>query len=585
MAAEKTPEFRPIRKELKLGADISLEDNYMQPYGIETGIKNQKSSRLDISSAEELEKVRFQNGIEVDEDGCPGPISTFEESTLPKELISILGKYNVYQPTPVQMQAIPILLSGRDLIAVAPTGSGKTFGYLLPLFTFLKQKCGIGYKNTGSPVALIISPTRELMQQIVNTCESIFSGLPNKTVGHNAKQEYKEHTSTSSSFHQGSTPSQTYEFSEGTVSGFYDRGKYSSHQGVDYISNKSTTVYNDGLYAGSYDLTFDRPANIFPTHSMQSIQLQVGHHQNMPLQHKQIEERFTVYGVCGGIPVSVQSARLKSDVNVIVGTPGRLIDLCQRNILNLENVNYLVLDECDKMLEMGLEEQVRKLIAMITLKEMPRQTSLWSATLPSSLERLARSSVINPVTLHVGVKDTVCKNIEQDIVFMHTYQKPKKLLQTLRKTKHPPVLVFVSTIPAVDEVVQLLTEEEFCVQGLHSQLEQTNRFQIVADFKNGELDVLVATDLASRGLDIPDVTHVINFDTPNTIEDYVHRCGRTGRFGRPGKATTFLTLECKIAEDLKLLLESTGVTVPIALEDTKQFGKKVLKTQFGDRVV
>ena len=114
---------------------------------------------------------------------------------------------------------------------------------------------------------------------------------------------------------------------------------------------------------------------------------------------------------------------------------------------------------------------------------------------------------------------------------------------------------------------------------------QSDRFKALTEFRNGNLDVLVATDLASRGLDIPDITHVINYDTPNTIEDYIHRCGRTGRFGRPGQATTFLTLECKIAEDLKFLLESTGFPIPIALKDTKQFGKKVLKTEFGDRVL
>ena len=583
MAAEKASGFRPLRKELKRRADIDLEDNTMQPYRFDTGIRNQRKSKLDSFSAEETEKFRFENGIEVDEDDCPEPISTFDESNLPNDLIPILGNHNVYKPTPVQMQAIPILLSGRDLIAVAPTGSGKTFGYLLPLFAFLKRKFGTGVNKSGFPVALIISPTRELMQQIVQTCDSIFSGLPK--ADHNTKQESNAHTSISTPFYQGSVPPHRHGF-KGTVPGFLGIERHSSQQGVDYMSNNSTTVCNDRLGTGTHDLIVNRQEEHYPTYTMQSTQLQFGQHQ-MPHLYKQrqIEESFTVYGVCGGIPVSVQSERLKTDVSVIVGTPGRLIDLCQRNILSLENISYLVLDECDKMLEIGLEEQLRKLIAMIALKEMPRQTSLWSATLPSSLERLARSSVVNPITMHVGVKDTVCKNIEQDIIFMHTYQKPKKLLQTLRKTKHPPVLVFVSSVAVVDEVVELLKEEEFYVVGLHSHLEQADRFKVVAAYRNGEFDVLVATDLASRGLDIPDVTHVINFDTPNTIEDYVHRCGRTGRFGRPGKATTFLTLECKIAEDLKILLESTGVTVPIALEDTKQFGKKVLRTQFGDRVI
>ena len=240
------------------------------------------------------------------------------------------------------------------------------------------------------------------------------------------------------------------------------------------------------------------------------------------------------------------------------------------------------------------------MIAKVTESVRPRQTLLFSATLPNNLERLARSAVLDPVRewcgfvtekvfpqvyIRVGAIGLTAVGIEQRVEFVHSYQKPKRLLETLRSIEAPPVLVFCNTIHTVDEVTGLLRREQFHVAGLHSEREQAIRFKIVDALRSGSVDVLVTTDLASRGIDVPGITHVVNYDLPLTIEGYVHRCGRTARWQKVGRAMSFLTLECKIAGELKELLADLGQPIPEALENTKQFGGKVIKTELGDRVV
>ena len=174
--------------------------------------------------------------------------------------------------------------------------------------------------------------------------------------------------------------------------------------------------------------------------------------------------------------------------------------------------------------------------------------------------------------------------LEQRVDFMHSYQKPQKLLEVLRLTEAPPVLVFCNSIPTVDEITSLLQREQFHVAGLHSKKVQSVRFQIVDALRSGGVDVLVTTDLASRGIDVPGIQHVINYDIPVTIEGYVHRCGRTARWKQGGRATSFLTLDCKIAGELRDLLASLGQPVPAELENPRQFGGRVVRTELGDRV-
>ena len=189
------------------------------------------------------------------------------------------------------------------------------------------------------------------------------------------------------------------------------------------------------------------------------------------------------------------------------------------------------------------------------------------------------------IYIRVGAIGVTAAGVEQVVEFVHSYQKPKKLLETLRSTQAPPVLVFCNEIHTVNKVTEHLRREQFHVAGLHSEREQSIRFKILDTLRKGGVDVLVTTDLASRGINVPDITHIINYDMPLTIEGYVHRCGRTARWKQAGRATSFLTLDCKIASELKDLLIDLGQPVPAALEDTKQFGGKVIKTELGDKVI
>ena len=636
-----TPTFVPLRKSLKRNK-TGKEDNFMKSYHV--------GSQHKISlSQQDGESIRLEHSIEIEGDDCPIPLTTFINAGLPQSLNKYLDDKGISNPTSIQMQAISCLLHGRDIIGIAPTGSGKTLAYLLPLCAFISRTYSA--ENNNAPLALIIVPTRELMQQIFILVSELLDCLEDL---HMSKSENtgRSNTNVANFEYQTKLPPVTGSHPPTSTIFTYQHNSYNvipDHQNMNYQDTKYNPLYpptsvqhyphtsshtsihtaspyqmpyppfHEHIATGTtmsslgidpsvdknWQQTMQPSCNQYPfrpaNHSKFAQPMPVPHQQTVSGSAKQsYDEYFSppgtsavfpqsrkckALGICGGIPISDQVHKLKQGIDVIVATPGRLLDLCQRQLIQLNKISYLVLDECDKMLDMGLEEQLRKLVGIITLTDIPRQTSLWSATLPESLERLARSAVLNPITIYVGIRNIVCLTIEQSVIFMHTYQKPDKLLETLRQTPFPPVIVFCCTIETVDSVTSLLKEEQFHVAGLHSEKSQECRFKVMSTFKNGRVDVLVTTDLASRGLDIPEVTHVINYDMPNNIEDYIHRCGRTGRFGKSGQATSFLTLECEIAEELKEMLESTGVSVPKALEDPKQFGKKVLKTQFGDRVL
>lgn len=212
----------------------------------------------------------------------------------------------------------------------------------------------------------------------------------------------------------------------------------------------------------------------------------------------------------------------------------------------------------------------------------PRQTLLFSATMPASVERLARTAVMNPIKVVVGEVGDLAHSVSQNVIFVHTYQKKYKLVDVLRTIPRPPVMVFCNLHQTVDKVVQHLKAEQFHAAGIHSLKTQNFRFRALRAFREGALDVLVCSDLLSRGIDVVEVEHVLLYDMPDTIEDYVHRAGRTGRFGRVGACTAFLTYDCKIARQLKKLLIKSKQPIPPELEDLKSFGGDVVKTEFGD---
>lgn len=524
-------DFVPLRKSLKRKS-TGKEDNFMTSYYDE-------DDSIKHLTDEDVEQLRWHNGIRVDGEDVPNPIKSFDNLKLPIALKQYMDNKNFHSPTPIQMQALSCAMSGRDIIGLAETGSGKTLAYTLPMCMLLKSRepCKPGL----SPVALILTPTRELMHQIHSHVLELLECL---VYGQFSEQMV---------FHSQYMPGQTYPVN------YHHQATVTDHQG--HIGSNPVMPYH------SYNHQYALPIT----------------NQQYTMKHTNV--KYKAVAVCGGVPIANQVQSIKEGADVIVATPGRLLDLCERGALSLEKIKYLVMDEADKMLGMGMEEQLRKIVGLATGTTRARQTLLWSATMPDSLERLARSAVLNPIIIQVGPGGLIAPSIQQNVAFLHHYQKPQKLLETLYTTPYPPVIVFASSIQNVDYVTDLLKKEQFHASGLHSEKPQEYRFKVASAFRNGKVDVLVASDLASRGLDFPEVTHVINYDLPNTIEDYVHRCGRTGRMGHPGMATSFLTLDCKIAEELKEMLEIMEQPIPKELEMPKQFGKQIIRTEFGDRPV
>uniref|UniRef100_K3WQF6 RNA helicase n=1 Tax=Globisporangium ultimum (strain ATCC 200006 / CBS 805.95 / DAOM BR144) TaxID=431595 RepID=K3WQF6_GLOUD len=304
---------------------------------------------------------------------------------------------------------------------------------------------------------------------------------------------------------------------------------------------------------------------------------------------------FTALGVCGGVALHDHATHIREShapIDIVVATPGRLLHLIERSAISLQSLRYLVMDEVDRMLSVEMEPQLREILRHSNA--VKRQTLLWSATMPHFLDRLARSAVLNPIVVRVGMGSqhtgtTSSLHVTQRVVFMRAAEKKTKLLQVLRAIPRPPVLVFCNSHESVDFVTRVLLHEQFHVASLHGDKSQAYRFQVLAAFRDGYVDVLVATDLASRGLDFADVEHVIIFDMPHTIEDYVHRCGRTGRTRRlehqqassaqeddriPGVVTAFLTVDCEIATELLQLLRETKQQIPAELQVPGRFRQR-----------
>ena len=274
----------------------------------------------------------------------------------------------------------------------------------------------------------------------------------------------------------------------------------------------------------------------------------------------------------GGIQLGEQLLAMKGGViHMVVATPGRLLDMLQKKKLTLSNCQYLALDEADRLIDLGFEDDIRTLFDFFTHR---RQTVLFSATMPKKIQEFAVSALIRPVIVNVGRAGAANLDVIQEVEYVKKENRLVYLLEALQKTA-PPVLVFASNQSDVDEIHEYLLLKGVEAVGIHGGKGQDERLRAVDLFKNRQKDVLVATDVASKGLDFADVQHVINFDMPKEIEDYVHRIGRTGRRGRTGVATTFINRECNetILMDLKHLLTEAKQKVPpvlASMEDTRE---------------
>ena len=346
-------------------------------------------------------------------------MNSFDELALPAGLRASLARMGFTTPTPIQAQAIPHALQGRDILGTAQTGSGKTGAFGIPLIARLM--------TNSRGIALIMTPTRELASQVIE----VFNNL------------------------------------------------------------------------------------LGPTNPIKPVLL------------------------IGGEPMGAQTRALRGRPRIIIGTPGRINDHQEQGNLMLMETCVLVLDEMDRMLDMGFAAQIDRIVKFIP---KTRQTMLFSATLPAEIKKAADKYLNDPIRVAVGAPNVAAKQIEQKVVRVQPEQKYKQLVKEL-DTRAGSIIVFVKTKHGAEKMADKLHKERFGVDTIHGDLEQRQRERVIQAYREKRFRILVATDIAARGLDIPHIEHVINYDLPHAPEDYIHRIGRTARAGADGAAISFVTPE------------------------------------------
>ncbi|MFZ3023920.1 DEAD/DEAH box helicase [Pseudomonas sp.] len=355
---------------------------------------------------------------------------TFASLGLIEPLQRALDELDYKIPTPVQAQAIPAVLAGRDLMAAAQTGTGKTAGFALPLLQRLMME---GPEVASNSVrALVLVPTRELAEQV-----------------HESFRTYGQH---------------------------------------------------------------------------------------LPLR---------TYAVYGGVSINPQMMKLRKGIDVLVATPGRLLDLFRQNAVKFNQLQTLVLDEADRMLDLGFADELRAVYAALPKK---RQTLLFSATFSEAIRLLAGQMLDDPLSIEVSPRNVAASSVKQWLIPVDKKRKIELFCHLLKKQKWTQALVFVKTRKGVDELTELLQQQGINADGIHGDKPQATRQRALDRFKAREVQILLATDVAARGLDIDDLPLVVNFDLPIVAEDYVHRIGRTGRAGNSGQA---ISLVC--ADEVNML--------------------------------
>jgi len=403
--------------------------------------------------------IREKWHIIVEGEECAPPLKSFKEMKFPKCILDALQKKNISRPTPIQVQGLPALLTGRDIIGIAFTGSGKTLTFSLPMIMFsLEEEMNMPLEGKEGPVGLILCPSRELARQ-------------------------------------------TYEV-------------------VEY--------YLHALHKAGYP-------------ELRSA-LCIGGEDNKP---------------------QIDMAQRRG-LHCLVATPGRLNDHLSKGRLNLDICKYLVLDEGDRMLDLGFDEEVHNIINKF---KRQRQTVLFSATMPQKFQDFAKETLVRPILINVGRAGAANLDVIQEVEYVKKEAKVVYLLECLQKTA-PPVIIFCERKSDVDDIHEYLLVKGVEAVSIHGGKDQAERNEAIKLYKEGKKDVLVATDIAAKGLDFPDIQHVINFDMPSEIENYVHRIGRTGRCGKTGVATTFINKDVEESAllDLKHLLIEAKQRVPPVLQ-------------------
>jgi ATP-dependent RNA helicase DeaD len=362
--------------------------------------------------------------------------TSFADLGLSESTLQALADVGYESPSPIQEQAIPSLLQGRDVIGQAQTGTGKTAAFGLPIMEYVDPE-------NSEVQALVLTPTRELCIQVTQALRT-----------------------------------------------------YGAHSGIDVVA------------------------------------------------------------VFGGAPIRTQQAQLRAGGHVVVGTVGRVLDLISRHSLVLHDCRFLVLDEADEMLDLGFLEDVEKILS---LTPSSRQTALFSATMPPPIRKLADRYMYDPEIIKVEAETLTIDTVAQFQLPVETRAKPDKLVEVLQAEKPEQAIVFVRTKIRADQLFRTLKDRGMNVRALHGDMSQGSRDGVMLAFKGGRVPILVATDVAARGLDISTVTHVINYDVPTSPDTYVHRIGRTGRVGRSGRAITFV--EDRQKRELEAIERHIGTSV------------------------
>ncbi|CUA72279.1 ATP-dependent RNA helicase DDX41 [Rhizoctonia solani] len=413
---------------------------------------------------EENTKIRETHHIIAEGDEIPPPITAFADMKVPKQLLTHFKSKRIFAPTPIQIQGLPTAFSGRDMIGIAFTGSGKTLTFCLPLIMLaMEEEAKLPFQRGEGPVGIILCPSRELANQ-------------------------------------------TYE-------------------NVLEWTNALATSSESG----------ERP---YP--------------------------RVRTLLCIGGINMSEQSHVMGQGFHIVVATPGRLMDMLEKRKFTLDSCRYLCMDEADRMIDLGFEEDVRTIMGFF---KHQRQTLLFSATMPRKIQDFAQQSLIQPILVNVGRAGAANLDVLQVVEYVKQEAKMVYLLECLQKTP-PPVIIFSENKNEVDDIQEYLLLKGVEAVAIHGSKSQEERQYAIKSFKSGAKDVMVASGVASKGLDFNDIQHVIIFSMPKEIEDYVHQIGRTGRSGKTGIATTFVNMNTaeQTLLDLKYLLMEAGQKVPPFLQ-------------------
>ncbi len=382
---------------------------------------------------------------------------TFKELSIAEPILRAVGEKGYTQATPIQQQGIPVAISGRDMLGIAQTGTGKTAAFAIPI-----------------------------IQRLWNARLEERKSAAHDTSGVHADDEQTE-----------------------------IKNRRKDRRGRDH-----------GKLQGRREI---KALVLTPTRELAL----------------QISDCFADYGkytglrhtvIFGGVKQGPQTEQLKRGVDILIATPGRLHDLIGQGFIDLNHINHFVLDEADRMLDMGFIADIKRLLPMLPAK---RQTLFFSATMPNSIVSLSRSMLENPKRVEVTPVASTVDRVEQCIYFVEKPEKKKLLVDVLRREEDNSVLVFSRTKHGADNISRILKKAGIQSEAIHGDKSQGQRQRALTNFKEGRVRVMVATDIAARGIDIDQLGMVINYDLPDVAETYVHRIGRTGRAGHSGKALTF----------------------------------------------